>query len=134
MALALAGVGGTVFLPGTPNTPVANIAQWDLTVTAQNLDASVLGTYWSIFVLGIRGWNGKLTGQYAVPSDATGQYPLAHSLLNSTSIVVNLQTNPGSGAYEGTCNVTQFDISVPFNGIVSIAFTFVGNGSLQAAD
>ncbi len=128
---ALAGKGGTVYIPGTPLTPVANVHQWTLTVDAGNYDASVLGDSWRHFVPGLRGWNGQINGYYDVVLDTTGQYLLYNALLTSASVVINMQTAPGGGFFEGTVNITQFAVSDPVDGLITLDFTYVGTGSLQ---
>jgi hypothetical protein len=128
---ALAGKGGSVYIPGTPTVPVANVNQWTLSVDAGNYDASVLGDSWRHFIPGLRGWNGTINGYWDVVLDLTGQFVLHNALLTSASVVVNLQTAPGGGAYEGTVNITTFAMTDPVDGLITLDFTFVGTGSLQ---
>jgi hypothetical protein len=130
---ALAGKGGTVYIPGTPVTPIANVHQWTLTVDAGNYDASVLGDSWRHFIPGLRGWNGTINGYWDITLDPNGQQVLHTALLNSGSAVIVLQTSPlaGGGSYEGTVNITQFAITDPVDGLITIDFTYVGTGSLQ---
>lgn len=128
---ALAGKGGSVFIPGTPTVPVANIHQWTLSVDAGNYDASVLGDSWRHFIPGLRGWNGTINGYWDVDLDTTGQQQLHSALLNSNSVICVFQLNPARGQYEGTVNITTFAITDPVDGIITLDFTFVGTGSLQ---
>ena len=128
---ALAGKGGTVYIPGTPVTPIADIHQWTLTVDAGNYDASVLGDSWRHFVAGLRGWNGQINGYYDITLDTNGQFVLYNNMLNSQSVVVVFQTAPGGGAFEGTVNITQMAVSDPVDGLITLDFTYVGTGSLQ---
>lgn len=129
---ALAGKGGTVYIPGTPTVPVANINQWTLAIDAGNYDASVLGDSWRHFVPGLRGYNGSISGYWAVGSDTTGQKVFQDNMLTSASVVIVLQTAAGGGQYEGTVNITALSMSDPVDGLITIDFTFVGTGSLQA--
>lgn len=129
--LALAGKGGTVYVPGTPVVPIANINQWTLSADAGNYDASVLGDSWRHFVIGLRGWNGTINGYYDLVLDSTGQVQLFNAYINGTSVVVVLQTAAGGGQFEGTVNITQLAVTDPVDGLISIDFTYVGNGSLQ---
>jgi predicted secreted protein len=129
---ALAGKGGTVYIPGTPLTPITDIHQWTLTVDAGNYDASVLGDSWRHFVPGLRGWNGAINGYWNLINDTTGQFLLSTALLTSSSVVLQLQVNATTGGfYEGTANITQFAVSDPVDGLITIDFTYVGTGSLQ---
>lgn len=128
---ALAGKGGTVYIPGTPVTPIADIHQWTLTIDAGNYDASVLGDSWRHFVPGLRGWNGTIAGYYDVTLDTNGQFALYNACLTSGTVVIVMQTAPGGGAFEGTVNITQMAITDPVDGLITLDFTFVGTGSLQ---
>lgn len=128
---ALAGKGGTVYIPGTPTVPITDVNQWTITVDAGNYDASVLGDNWRHFVPGLRGWNGTINGYYNLVLDTTGQYVLYSALLNSNQVVLQLQTVAGGGLFEGTANITQFAVTDPVDGLITIDFTFVGSGSLQ---
>jgi len=128
---ALAGKGGTLYLPGTPTVPVANIRQWDLTVTADNYDASVLGDTWRHFVHGLQGWNGTITGYYDLVNDTTGQLVIFDALVGAGFVVLVMQTSPGGGQFEGTAVITQAAVSDPVDNLISLNFTFVGTGSLQ---
>lgn len=129
---ALAGKGGTVYIPGTPTVPVANINQWTLSIDAGNYDASVLGDSWRHFVPGLRGFNGAINGYWAVGTDPTGQKVFQDNMLTSSSVVIVLQTVAGGGQYEGTVNITNMAISDPVDGLITLDFTYVGTGSLQA--
>jgi len=128
---AIAGHFGTVYIPGTPTVPVANIRQWDLTMIAGNYNTDVLGDAWNHFIPGLRSWNGTLQGWYDVLLDTTGQRLLHDACLNGGSCVLNLQTAAGGAAYEGTANITQFAITDPTDNIITLNFTYVGTGSLQ---
>jgi hypothetical protein len=128
---ALAGKGGSVYIPGSPTTPVANVHQWTLAVDAGNYDASVLGDSWRHFIPGLRGWNGTINGYWDVTLDTTGQLLLHNALLTSSSVVVVLQVAAGGGSYEGTVNITTFSVTDPVDGLITLDFTYVGTGSLQ---
>lgn len=129
---ALAGKGGTVYIPGTPVQPVANINNWTLSIDAGNYDASVLGDSWRHFVPGLRGWNGAINGYWAIGTDPNGQQIFQDHMLTSQSVVIVLQTQPGGGQYEGTVNITAMAITDPVDGLITLDFTYVGTGSLQA--
>lgn len=128
---ALAGKGGTVYIPGTPTVPVANVHQWTLSIDAGNYDASVLGDDWRHFVIGLRGWNGTINGYWDIVLDTTGQQKLSDAYFNGTSVVIVLQLSPGGGQYEGTVNITNMSMTDPVDGLITLDFTFVGTGSLQ---
>lgn len=128
---ALAGKGGSVYIPGTPVTPIANINQWTLSVDAGNYDASVLGDSWRHFVPGLRGFNGTINGYWDITLDINGQQVLQTNMLTSTAVVIVMQVAAGGGSYEGTVNITNLAISDPVDGLITLDFTYVGTGSLQ---
>lgn len=130
---ALAGKGGSIYVVGTPDVPMANVNTWTLNVEAGNYDASVLGDSWRHFVPGLRGWNGTVNAYYSVTTDPTGQLVFYNALFNGTQVVVQMQTSPTGGFFEGTCNVTGFAVSDPVDNLITLDFTFVGSGSLQHA-
>ena len=129
-AIALAGTFGSVLIPGTPNTPIGGLRSWDLTVTADNYDASVLGDTWREYVSGLKGWSGNLTGYYALTTD-TAQLSVFTALVNNTPLVVQFQTVQGGGFFEGTIHVTNSVVSDPVDNLITMTFAFQGTGSLQ---
>lgn len=133
MATGFAGRGGSIFVPGTPNVPIASITTWSLNIAADNYESTVLGDFWKQYIPGLRGWSGKCTGFYNIVNDPTGQQALYNALLGGNSIALQMQTGAvaGSGMWEGLANITAVDVADPVNNVVSIDFTFVGNGSLQ---
>jgi len=133
LATGFAGKGGSLYVPGTPNVPVASITNWSLSISADNYESTVLGDNWKQYIPGLRGWSGKATGFYNIVNDPTGQQALYNALLNGNSIAIQMQTGAvaGSGMWEGLTNITAVDVSDPVNNIVTIDFTFVGTGSLQ---
>lgn len=128
---ALAGKGGSVFVPGTPNVPIGEIHTWTIQIDADNYESTVLGDNWKEFVAGLRGYSGSVTGYYAIPTDSTGQQLLYNALLNGNALALQMQTATGGGYFEGYCNITQCSISDAVNALISIAFNYVGTGSLQ---
>lgn len=134
MALALAGTFGSVYMPGTPTVAIAQLRQWDINVTADNYDASVLGDTWREYVSGLKGWSFTLTGFYALVTDTTGQRLLMSTLINNGSIVIVFQTKMGGGSFEGTAHLTSSAVSGPVDGLITINFAGQGDGSLQVLD
>lgn len=128
---ALAGKGGTVYIPGTPVTPIADVHEWTLKIDAGNYDASVLGDSWRHFVPGLRGWSGSISGYYDVVLDTNGQQVLYNACLNSGTVVIVMQTVAGGGSFEGTVNITTMTITDPVDGLITLVFDYVGTGSLQ---
>jgi ABC-type nitrate/sulfonate/bicarbonate transport system substrate-binding protein len=129
--VALAGKGGSVYIPGTPTVPIAQVSDWTCQMDADNYDASVLGDSWRHFVPGLRGWQGRISGYYDFVQDTTGQFTLLTAYMNSNPVVVIMQTAPGGGQFEGTVNITQISVADSVRGLITAEFTYVGTGSLQ---
>lgn len=130
---ALAGTGGSVFIPGTPDTPITYIHQWDLTVEAGLYDVSQLGDYWRHHITGLRQWSGRIQGFYNVVPDTTGQLLLYNACLSSGAVVLQMQTNPGGSFFDGLAYIHQMAISDPVDNVITVDFTFTGTGTLQHA-
>ena len=130
-AVALAGKNGSVYLPGTPNAAIGEITQWQIQADRENYDQSALGDDWKRFVYGLAGWSGSLTGYYAIVSDPLGQQVVYSAMINATEIACQFASAPGGGFFEGVVHVTQMTVGTPHNNLISIAFTFTGNGTLQ---
>lgn len=130
-ATAYAGKNGSVVIPGTPNAPIGEITQWQIQADRENYDQTALGDDWKRFILGLGGWSGSLTGYYAIVSDPTGQEVIYNNLINAVSMVGIFVAGNSGGQFEGTFNTTQMTVGNPVNNLISIAFTFVGTGSLQ---
>ena len=128
---ALAGKGGSCYLPGTPNVPIAGITTWTCVIQRENYDATVLGDDWKEFVVGLGSWNGKITGFYEVTTDSTGQRQLYNALIGGTQLALQMQTGPGGGAFEGVASITDFTVTDPVNNLITIDFTYVGTGTIQ---
>lgn len=121
-------------MPGTPNTPVAQLNNWSITATSGNYDASVLGDTWRNFVSGLKGWSGSLAGFYSLVSDPLGQKVLYNALVNNLTLVGVFQTVQGGGSFEGSFHVISSAVSNPVDGLITINFDFQGTGSLQVLD
>lgn len=128
---ALAGKGGSIFIPGTPFSPILNIREWTCQINAGNYDASVLGDSWRHFVAGLRDWQGTITGYWNLSIDTTGQKVLFQTLITSGTVVLNMQTAPGGGVYEGTAILTRCLTTDPVDGLITVVFDYIGTGSLQ---
>lgn len=131
---ALAGKNGSISIPGTPFAPIMQIREWTLQLNAGNYDASVLGDSWRHFVAGLRDWQGTITGYYDLVLDETGQQAIYNALVTSSTLVVYMQTAPGGGAFEGTVIFTRMLVTDPVDGLITIAFDYIGTGSLQVID
>lgn len=127
---SIAGKGGSVVIPGTPMVVVAKITDWSAQITADNYEDTALGQDWQTFVPGVKGAQGRMSGFFVADQDA-GQLAVENSLINGTALVLQLQLAQGRGYFEGTFNVTQFNVAESVKGLATFDATYVANGSVQ---
>jgi hypothetical protein len=72
----------------TGTTSVEMLGKWDLSITFDDIDASVFGTVWKQGMNGMQGWTGKFDGFYAVSTavGSSGQYTLQSAALAQTKL------------------------------------------------
>jgi len=128
----LAGRQGSVVIPGTPNLVIAKLSGWKITIDAPDLDVSALGDEWASAIAGQKKWQGSLDGYYIGDEDAS-QAAIVNALLNSASLVLQLQIAAGRGFFEGSVHFTQMNLDVNTKNADIVGWTFVGDGALQHA-
>ena len=131
----IAGRGGSVVLPGTPQNAVAFLRSWSIQIDAQNLDTSALGDFWRVFVPGggLRTWQGTCQGYFVIDQDTNGQAQIQTAILTGTTLTMQFQASQGRGYYEGVVNITQQAMVDDVEQMITANWTFVGTGSLQHA-
>jgi len=106
---------------------VANVTSWSLTVEADNLDSSAMGTEWRTFITGIKQWSGTIDAHWDLTD--TAQKALFDALTGSTLVSLKLYVD-STRNFSGTAAITSADTTSPFDGIETITFNFQGNGAL----
>ena len=106
---------------------VANVTNWSLTVEADNLDSSAMGTEWRTFITGIKQWSGTIDAHWDLTD--TAQKALFDALTGSTLVSLKLYVD-STRNFSGAAMITSADTTVPFDGIETITFNFQGNGAL----
>jgi len=106
---------------------VANVTSWSLTVEADNLDSSAMGTEWRTFITGIKQWSGTIDAHWDLTD--TAQKALFDALTGSTLVSLKLYID-STRNFSGTAAITSADTTSPFDGIETITFNFQGNGAL----
>ena len=106
---------------------VANVTNWSLTVEADNLDSSAMGTEWRTFITGIKQWSGTIDAHWDLTNDA--QKALFDALTGSTLVSLKLYIDSTKN-FSGDAMITSADTTVPFDGIETITFNYQGNGEL----
>ncbi len=107
---------------------VVNVTNWSLTVEADEIDASCMGTQWGSYYTGIKRWSGTIEAHWDL-TDTNGQRALFNALLASAFVTLYLYVD-STRCFSGSASLTSCDISVPFDGIESITFDYRGSGTL----
>lgn len=121
-----AGSEGKVFI-GTAQ--VAEVRSWSLEVTADTVDASIIGTQWRKNQATIKSWSGSFDAFWD-ESDTTGQ----GALVAGATVTLNLYPEgnaTGATYWSGEAIVTSIAYSGSFDGIVEATFSFTGSGALD---
>jgi len=122
------GNSGTVELGANA---VGEIKSWSVDETAETADDSAMGDSWRSHVVGKNSWSGTVECHWD-PDDTDGQ----DALTAGASVTLNLYpegNSSGADYYSGTATVEGISRSVPQDDIVSVTFTFKGNGALTAS-
>lgn len=110
MGTPVAGYGGVVKVG---SNAVANVRSWELPLTADLQDVSVLGVGWHQYLPTLNGSDVKLDLIFDL-TDTTGQVALHTAWLNGTSVSLSLLTSNAQSAvvhtYSGTAYIATIDI------------------------
>ncbi len=121
-----AGSEGKVFIA---TAQVAEVKSWSLEVTADTVDASIIGTQWRKNQATIKSWSGSFDAFWD-ESDTTGQ----GALVAGATVTLNLYPEgnaTGATYWSGEAIVTSIAYSGSFDGIVEATFSFTGSGALD---
>lgn len=111
-------------------TVVGEVKSFELEVTANEIDATTMGSLWTKTNTSQKSWSGKLEMFYD-PAD-TGQI----AIVAGTEITVALYYQGTTTALKydsGSAIVTSISKSQSFDGMISQSISFVGNGALTTA-
>lgn len=88
---------------------------------------------WKESILGVAEWSAKTDALY-VDGDAA-QDAVRNALVNGTALKLRLLPKTGAGLdkYEGSCMITDWELSGPNTDAAAISATFQGNGALAAS-
>jgi predicted secreted protein len=126
--MALAGSGGSVSI-GTSKNKVAEIAEWTLNLSAEDIDVTSFDSQgWRDRLVGIREWSGSFSGNLD-PSDTSGQSSLFTSFANGAPISLTLQVDDDN-QFTGSAYITGLSVETPVTDKVSFSCDFVGTGEL----
>jgi len=133
-------------------TSVEMLGKWDITISFDDIDASVFGTVWKQDMCGMQGWTGKFDGFYAVSTavGSSGQYTLQAAALAQTKLqnirfYLNSTGDGGSTAYffmpnystdvstystDNGCYISNVSIGQDKAGLASVSYDIQGYGGL----
>lgn len=123
------GNTGVIKAITTGGTPAATgeVKSFELTINADRVEASSIGTTWKGSISGLKSWEVSLTANYD-PSDAAQA-----DLIEGAEVDLELFATGETSGYEtfsGTAFVNSVSISVAENEVVSYAVTLTGDGTL----
>lgn len=119
------GVGGVAKLG---SDVIAAITQWSTSETIETIDTTVIGATSHTHIVDVSEWSGALEAQYDT-ADTDGQL----ALTIGSSVTLKLYddgTASGKKYKSGTATVTGVSLDTSVSSIVSISFSFKGNGPL----
>jgi len=114
---------------------VEMLGKWDLTITFDDIDASVFGSVWKKNLSGMQGWTAKFDGFYSISTAAnsTGQQTLQQAALNQTKIqdirfMLNSSGDGSTGWYAWMPNKSSSHADV--TNYSTTAGAYIGNISI----
>jgi hypothetical protein len=110
---------------------------WSLDVTGDTADVTTFASAgWKENAQTLKGWSGTITVIFDGGAD-TGEASLITGLTSGTAVALVLSTSAaGAGTAEkfsGDAVVTSMPITNDVNGVIEVAFAFVGTGALTPA-
>ena len=116
---------------------VAEMASWNLTISANEIAVNVFGTSWSKTQQGIKSWNCSVSGFYD-KSDTNGQTAIknafyANTLLTTVKFYVD-DTSYWTPDYTADtacgCRVTNYSPQQSADNVAQISIQFAGTGPI----
>ena len=120
------GDGGDVLVG---STSIASIDRFELTIQADTIDSTVMGTTGRTFKSSKTQWSGSIDCHWD-PDDATGQEALTIGSEVSLELQPEGDGTSGDVHYDGSAIVTEISVGVPQDGMVTRRFSFQGTGAL----
>jgi len=129
--MAIVGYGGGVYIGDTTSKKVAEIANWSLDMSADDIDITSFDSGgWRERIQGIKEWSGSFEGNFK-PDDTNGQAALINAWLNGQKVKLELQVN-ASVKFSGDALVTP-SIETPVDDKASFSCDFSGTGPLTTS-
>lgn len=129
--------------PSTTEALVLEIGNWDIDLSANEVDTTAFGSEWAKSDVGMKKWTASISGSYD-PTDTTGQEVLEDAF-NDGSIIDHIKfyikwAATGEVVYwapdtvadaEAGCRVTSLKMSVDKSGVGQLSATFSGSGPIK---
>ena len=126
--MAMVGYGGGVYIGDTTPIKVAEIANWSLDMSADDIDITSFDSEgWRERLQGIKEWSGSFEGNFE-PGDTNGQIALINAWLNGQKVRLELQVNDNA-KFSGEAVIT-LSIETPVDDKVNFSCDFSGTGPL----
>ncbi len=105
---------------------IAEIRDWSISETAETTDSTAMGDSDRTHMFTVGSWEASVSSWWD-ETDSNGQ----GALTRGASVTLNLYPEGVSGTYyTGTATVTGINRNAALDGMVEVAFTCLGNGSL----
>lgn len=126
--MAIAGFGGGVYIGDTTPIKVAEIANWSLDMSSDDIDITSFDSNgWKEFMQGLKEWSGSFEGNFE-PNDTNGQVALINAWLTGQKVKLELQVN-SNVKFSGEALITP-SIETPVDDKASFSCDFQGTGPL----
>ena len=120
------GYSGTV-KAGATHTSVGEVKSFSLTISADVVETSVLGSEYATNQSTLKRWSGSITANF--DDEDAGQT----LLVVGGSVALELNAG-GAKKFSGTAIIGELAISDEVAGIVSASFSYTGSGTLTETD
>lgn len=107
---------------------VAEVKSFSVEETGDTAEDTSMGDQWRTYKPTLNSWSGSVEAQLD-ETDSTGQGALTVGAEVALSLYPDGETS-GDVELTGNAIVTGVSRSIPFDGIVTVSFTFQGNGAL----
>lgn len=143
MALPLAGRNAKIeyrLIGGSSYLELKNATNWDLDISAEELDATSFGSTWGATVQGFKRWTATLTINYSTDS-GDNQQSLINTLINAANLsglklYVDSSNNKhwlaqGSTNNDPVATVTRVSVRAGKGDLITATINVVGQSSIS---
>ena len=123
-----AGKEGSITFAGTA---IGEMTSWNLNVSAEMLDDTVLGENWKTVKGGLGSWDGSCSGflDYGNAQQAAATVDLMATSPSGDSVALVFLVATGK-TFAGSRLVSSMSINASKDNVVEMSFNFTGNGQI----